>query len=568
MFSVIVNGVKELSNFDVFAEAGGAKNTAVVRDMCLNADASGNIEIDFQGRRRIPGYDINKPLLNEDYVTCLAQDDSGAIWVGHRQTGVEKIDGKTLASISTVYTKTLDYASVLYDAPGDHVLAGWYAPGLTSVTLAPYRASEDAGSGATEQPVVFPKSALPPNLAELNAMLADVAQVPFDSVADKPIVAQLDDDWTTEGDWLGRYGRYWACLCAICSPYDYIWGAGWEKVDYYSRIGPAAKPEDSLRYWVHWLYTDNPRVLEMPPTYLDSRIKKKLAPPNMTRREAEIDDHGEAYPWCSAGPNLYTTLTVPKGLFYLSLYDFNKDGNVGANRVRDYTVSVREHPSGVALSDISSFDKQAELAHARIVNFRGGVWKRFLVQGPITLTIEIGKNHLFNTILPAVMLDLPDEQPPPYFGTVKAWTERREGAVAAEEKQIAGLRTTALSKFGLQSAATEAEASARLFGQLEALRDTNPTWWAENKQAYYLPLLRWYAEQNGGAALKDTTTSKLALKLGTCCYELEMYSEWEAYQSRGGLHTAREIEKALTWDGVHNDSDREFEIISGGLNGE
>ncbi|MDQ3812446.1 MAG: hypothetical protein M3347_00685, partial [Armatimonadota bacterium] len=69
------------------------------------------------------------------------------------------------------------------------------------------------------------------------------------------VVTALDDDWMTQGDWLGRYGRYWACLAAMLSPQDYVWGAGWQKVDYNSRIGPNATKDDTIRYWVHWLYT-------------------------------------------------------------------------------------------------------------------------------------------------------------------------------------------------------------------------------------------------------------------------------------------------------------------------
>jgi len=229
-------------------------------------------------------------------------------------------------------------------------------------------------------------------------------------------------------------------------------------------------------------------------------------------------------------------------------------------------VSIRRHPVGAALSDISAFDQQPELAHARIVNSRGGVWKRFLVQGPIDLTIEIDKNHIFNTILPGVMLDLVDEQPPPYFGTVERWKEQREKEIAAEAKVITALRTTPLSAYGLQAADTEADAATRLFGQLEALRDTNPTWWAENKQAFYLPLLRWYAKQNGGVVPTAATSKRLALKIGTCCYELGLFKDWEACQTAGGLHTALESENALRWDGVRGSGDG-YKIVTSYVKG-
>jgi hypothetical protein len=150
-----------------------------------------------------------------------------------------------------------------------------------------------------------------PTLAELNAMLADLAKVPFVPPEKQPQVIRLDDDWLTKGDWLGRYGRYWACCCAICSPDNYVWGAGPTKAEFDARIGTNCHAGDSLRYWVHWLYTKNVNSLEMPPTYYSSRVTKGYTTPNFTRRQAEWDDHGEAYPmsevlpmrWTDLGPN-------------------------------------------------------------------------------------------------------------------------------------------------------------------------------------------------------------------------------------------------------------------------
>ena len=126
-----------------------------------------------------------------------------------------------------------------------------------------------------------------PTLAQLNALLKETLAVAPDPLELTPHVAALADDWRTEGDWLGRYGRYWACLCACCSPYDYLWGAGWRPIEYHLGLGENHAPGDALRYWVHWKYTDDPRVLELPPTYLDSRIERGLTDRKHGRREAE-----------------------------------------------------------------------------------------------------------------------------------------------------------------------------------------------------------------------------------------------------------------------------------------
>ena len=98
----------------------------------------------------------------------------------------------------------------------------------------------------------------------------------------------------------------------------------------------------------------------------------------------------------------------------------NKDGHGWARYWRDHTLSVRPH-SGLGLDDITRFDGQPEWARGRVAQFWGGVWKRFLVRGPVSLDMEVGANHSWDTILQAVTLDLVDETPPPYFGTVVQW---------------------------------------------------------------------------------------------------------------------------------------------------
>ncbi len=78
---------------------------------------------------------------------------------------------------------------------------------------------------ATASGAPLPTPAGPPPLDELNGLLAKLGTVPtLKTLA--PSVVALPDDWRTQGDWLGRYGRYWACCCAICSPQNYVWGMG------------------------------------------------------------------------------------------------------------------------------------------------------------------------------------------------------------------------------------------------------------------------------------------------------------------------------------------------------
>ncbi len=476
-------------------------------------------------------------------MTSLAEDEQGRIFVIHRQTGVEAFDAKTGKRLQSGAggAKTNSYANCLL-LSGRSAWVGQYGGGL--LTPADMTAEADTSPASSSPVAALPVPAPPPTLAELNKMLKVVSAVAPNKNELEPKVVVLQDDWLTQGNWLGRYGRYWACLCAICSPDDYLWGAGWETVSYESQIGPHAAATDSLRYFVTELYTQNPRVLEMPPTYLDSRVKKGLTTPDKNRREAEIDDHGEDYPQAVDGPDIYTTLTVPNGLFTLSLYAYNKDAHgEGGNRFRDYRVSIRPQPN-TSLDDISTFETQPELAHKRIRDFCGGVYERFLVRGPMTLTVKLDRNYSRNAILQSVMLDLVDETPPPYFGTVKYW----EAAQEEKEKQLR--QAIPFGKIAVfHPATTQKEAADNLLILLDKVQTLNSAWWGKNGRRFYAPLLRWYAK-----AATQPGQNNIDKHLASCYYQMGFYQTWEEEQKHLGLTPARDIEKALRWNGISNNT--------------
>lgn len=497
-------------------------------------------------------------LLREDYVSALAEDDNGHLFVGYREKGYEVIESRSGNTIDEQDTGS--YVRCMIPLPSGHVLVGRYSDGLTEhnpITKNDELTSEQLAKRITGYPdtppkdtriAEFPPMSAAPSVAHLNSMLQVLEAVPtVKSDPTRPVVVTLDDDWLTEGDWLGRYGRYWACLCALCSPYDYPWGAGWEHVDYNARIGPNHAGDDSLRYWVHWLYTDNPRTLEMPPTYLDSRIKAHLTTAKLNRRQSEQDDHGEEYPRGFDGPHIYFTVKVPAGPYVMSLYEYNKDGHDWSNRYRDYLISIRQHPSNLSLDNIDSFEKMPELAHGRIVDFWGGVWKRYLVTGPTALTIKVDRNNSFNAILPAVMLDQLDSDPAPYFYSVDEWNQ----------VQAARSKTAIDAPHTLAAVTTQADGADRVLDELRHVRYRNPGWWAKNNRRFYEPLVRWYRDQ----AASHPEDIAFTAKLGECCYGVGLYSEWERCQRLAGLTPARDIEKALRWDGISAEG-QGYEVVS------
>jgi len=276
---------------------------------------------------------------------------------------------------------------------------------------------------------------------------------------------------------------------------------------------------------------------------------KGYTTPDFTRRQAEWDDHGEGYPMSKDGPGLFCTIKVPVGLYYLSLYNFNKDGHGGKNRLRDYRVSVRLHTPAQPLSEIAGFEKQPELARARMTDYWNGAYKRFLVRGPTEITFQVSRNHSFNTNLAGVFLDLVDEYSVPYFQSVAEW----QRACADREKEqrtlLAESRSGAPRAVRYAPASSSGDGAARLFDEVESMRLTNSAWWARESRPFYAAALRWMLKR-----LRDVPPGPdnqcLYARAATCCYQVGLYEKWEAGQVIIGKVPARQIEKAIRWDGV------------------
>ena len=248
-----------------------------------------------------------KDVPPEDYVTCLAEDDAGVVWVGFREHGLLALADFVCTGpgkMSTGKTGTADYGRAILPMPDFRPWLASYGKGLLRMAeprrLLHLRQTRIIPFRPWRRMRRFPSPARAPDLAELNALLKEVESVPAARLTNGAVVA-LEDDWRTEGQWQGRYGRFWIVLCANWSPKDDVWGAGWD-VKYDARMGLNHAPGDSLRYWVHWLATEDNRCLEMSPTYLDSRVLKKLTTWDM--RPARIgmgrprrdlsDEHGRA----------------------------------------------------------------------------------------------------------------------------------------------------------------------------------------------------------------------------------------------------------------------------------
>ena len=481
-------------------------------------------------------------LLPEDYVTALAADARGILWVATRDGNTEAFRPATEGASLLLGTPFVNsYAAALLSLEDGSALLGQYNGGVSiSGRVAPFAPTpEERKLVRAPLPIppanaILPVASSAPDAAELNRLLTLIrARV---QTPDATRAVQLPDDWTTQGTWRGRYGRTWATLSAMISPSDYVWNAGGD-VPYSVRLGPGGRADDGARYYIQSLYSADARVLEIPSIYMDSRLKGGYGPENydpanpQNRRPSEWNDNGGGYPMTEPGPGLDLTLQIPAGDYVLSLFDFNKDGHTGPNWARDYLVSVRPHPADAALGDVSSFNTQPEWASSRWRDFWGSNWKRFAVRGPQQLTVRVDRNFSYNTMLMGAFVDEISEEPAPYFD---AATPPDTFSPPGEWHARAGAELP-----------TDALAEA-LWGELDKAKAADVLWWSANNRLFYEALLRYYQ-----SALERTDvaqTNALWRRIGTCDYALCRYPQWEASQEKRGLVPARAVDLALRFD--------------------
>jgi hypothetical protein len=304
-------------------------------------------------------------------------------------------------------------------------------------------------------------------------------------------------------------------------------------------LGPIHRDEDALRLWVEWLYTNNPNSLEMPAAYFESRLKSGLTDDQTAfRRQAEWDDHGETYPMEMEGPGLTIQLTLPPGAHVVSLYDYNKDGTFSFNKLRDYIVTIRKRATSVATA---ADGESVDICRSRIVNFRSGVYKRFVADGPCDIDINLQRNHSWNTILAGVFVDPLDED-------VTAYGSK-------DELNDDG---TALSSLAHQNDLTDA---LQLWDRLVAMKSVDRAAWASLRRLACGAILAAVANhEHRGQSDNTTTVAELRLRK-MAAYAMGDFPEWERTRSLLHLPVPREIERSIHWDAMSDYSGREADIL-------
>jgi hypothetical protein len=334
--------------------------------------------------------DTHGLILLEDYITALAEDAKGRLVIGHRQKPCEIIDPKDGSTTATV---AADYATCLLPMPDGRLLVGCYGAGLKVVPFAgmsaPSSSARDTAPAAAPPPLPAPAAA--PGLTELRELLARVRSA---GPRDFTNSGYVGEDWASQGSWVGRYGHEFTLLGAMQSPLDHYVIADL-RYNVTAGIGPHHAAGDALRHWFIG-NTEDPRAL------YDPNVGR--------RRQADLDDHGEAYDPTYQGPDIWIAVEVPKGLHRLSLYLVNKDGHTGTNRFRDYVADLKVRTSDPRMDEI-----RPAISAARVRDFWGGVYVSFLARGPDSYYLCVVRNYSLNAICAAVMIDQlsPKEGPSP-----------------------------------------------------------------------------------------------------------------------------------------------------------
>jgi hypothetical protein len=244
----------------------------------------------------------------------------------------------------------------------------------------------------------FPSKIKPPTIDELKQMQTQIKNLK--KPLPKIYATNYGEDWKTQGDWVGHYGRLAALLCGTIAPMDHFY-SNLTYVDINGFIGINAKRDDTIRRWVNDIYTDNPKTL--------------YSPLNGYRRQAEWDDHGETYPITQDGPGMWSFIKIePKGTFLVDMYFFNKDGHNGNNRLRDYTIEVYNTTENwknfndrhkLAILGEKFVRENKPLLKTRVRDFWGGIHKSFYVKGETNYLVRINRNYSFNTIVSSFTVD-------------------------------------------------------------------------------------------------------------------------------------------------------------------
>lgn len=319
-------------------------------------------------------------VLAEDNVTALAQDGAGRIWIGYRIKGFQYLSPDLTKVLFSDNPRRGQYSTFILPIPGRSPVMGSYGNGVEFLTGPSDPSRPPAAEASTAVPS-FPSPAAAPSAEELQR-LADQVNASGNS---SQVAAFLGQDWMTQGDWLGRYGRQKYLLPPMVSNDS--------NPEYQITRRPYAglrgNPSSGFYY-----YPDNPKNWTRGMLY---------RPGPEGRRNFEWNDGGwqqKVFDENFEGPDLWIDFSVPPGLSRVSLYHYMPGGYIGANRRRDFTVALVKYEP-----DLSAAQHAAPLATVRVVPAQAGAYQTFVVSEGRYM-FHIMSNYSYGATLQGIFFDL------------------------------------------------------------------------------------------------------------------------------------------------------------------
>jgi hypothetical protein len=312
-----------------------------------------------------------------DYVTCLAEDGAGRLWVGCRARGYQCLDEKTLNVIENRGAEDADYCSFILPREGQTLLIGTRGSGLheaSGVGLAGLKGKHDAPLASAS----LPTPATAPSAADLEHLTKTVLARPIDAA---PIPAYVSQDWDTAGDWVGRYGRqaaYWPWYESLVrAPSAY----GLTALE-----GPHRKDDGGP--WTYFFEFDakSPNV--------------PYAPGRGRRSRGEWNDGGwqKKFGQAFEGPDLWFKVAVTNRT-RVSVYIYNVGYNRNEDRWRDYVIEVKDY-----CDDLNTAQHAPVLAASRVPPAQNGAYRTFLLSDG-QYWIRVASNYSHVACVTAVYFD-------------------------------------------------------------------------------------------------------------------------------------------------------------------
>jgi|GEM_PF-780307 len=492
----------------------------------------------------------NHPALSEDYCTCLAEDAKGQLWVGHRKTAPECWTAPTLEN---TIGQTPAYVRAMVPFNGQ-MMDGAYGQGcifahssLATSNTGSANVMTAQASFPAPQSLAFPLGAPAPTAANFNDYLQSLSQIRPAQLRPGQLVA-IDDDWHTQGSWLGRYGASWAMLLGMGATDDsgnqnlsWIYNPLNTHIRSTIRVGRNSGPLEGPRFWLAQASTADVRALEVPIQFKDASLE--IPATGAPRRQAEVDDHGETYAPALDGPNLYIRLYIPPGLFRISLYCVNDDGHTPRNSCRDNLITIHTAllPGNAGPSNIDADAQQNDLSliHLRQVDFWHGVYKRFVVRGPSMVKIDMNRSHSHNTILSGIFADSLAEADGNPSSTAIPASFVLKPPMSAYVSLLDSWQSETRWGEAFHPAVDTDEAAARCVSILDQMRGFNGGWFHAASQPGWTMALRYLSAQRQSHPSAPNPQS--LRNWAVCCDALCLFAQRDASLQALGISPERAV---------------------------